>query len=56
MPARILSSPHREMLAKAVVRSCLRCRQEFKSLGPANRICEKCNEKNLTHAKRKEKG
>lgn len=29
-------------------RECLKCGTRFKSAGPANRICPKCNASNLT--------
>jgi len=29
-------------------RICLRCNKKFKSTGPGNRICPKCNQHNIT--------
>jgi len=31
-----------------MVRVCLKCRKEFDSKGPANRLCANCNRDNLS--------
>lgn len=56
MPRHILRSPHRETPAHAVLKSCLKCSKEFMSLGPTNRLCEYCNERNRSAAKRNDRG
>lgn len=49
----ILKSPYRLPITK---RKCMKCQEEFDSLGPMNRICGECNSLNSRSAKRVERG
>lgn len=47
MPNRYASKTYIAQLQTEVqIRKCLKCRKEFKSLGPGNRLCMSCNGKN----------
>jgi len=41
-PSKINASFNRMILSKYKNRICMTCKNEFRSLGPHNRMCDKC--------------